>query len=643
MRNALKTNLNISFTALAIMFAMVALLFAPSSARADISVRAEVSQRLVTIGSSVGFSLNIQGTNERINQRDLQIPNPSFEGFEVDSASPTNFTQQKWINGEVTEIHRLTWRLTATQEGVAKIGAMEITYGSRKFKTPEIEVKVLRDQSQAAQGQSGSAEPGMSGILPAQTEYDNLTQQLKGRLFARMTISNPNPYIQEAVLVSCKIYIDPPIARQITNVEWNPPAWVDFFAQKLKQQERLDVKTETFNDKQYSVVTVMQFVLAPTRSGKIQIPLNMAEAAIHVRTSPQFEDQFFNDNFGSVFDRTAVAKLPIAPMTLDVNPLPEGRPASFQNAVGNFSFAASVDRHEMTQDDLLTLRLEVGGEGYLGSVIQPSLPPMSEWTSAGVQSKIDGADELKSFRGKKVFEILLRPEKTGILTIPPISYAFFEPTERKYIEKKSEPFMIRVDKGKEQRLLVSSSSPSTGSSERSPLFFGEQLAYIHTNHFDSMPDEAIYDKPLFLAFQTLPLALIGLALGVRARRKYVTSHLDALQYRSAGSRARRELREAQAALHTNDASVFHAKLAEALRTYLATKLRRSASGLTLEEIESACLERGADQAHTGAIRRILEVCDQARYLGTTAGDAESMRATLDESEKVLQYLDKHLA
>jgi hypothetical protein len=201
-----------------------------------------------------------------------------------------------------------------------------------------------------------------------------------------------------------------------------------------------------------------------------------------------------------------------------------------------------------------------------------------------------------------------------------------------------------VDKGSAQQLIVAGGAPTPASAapaEKGTRIFGERLAYIHTDYPGLRQSTAIYASRLFLPLQFLPLLLAGLALGVRWRQNYLERNQDRLQYRAAGSRARREFRETQEALRAGDSEAFHRRLGEALRAYLAVKLRRPAAGLTLEEIESALLEKKVPAGEAQIARQILERCDQARYL-PAAANAAGMQELLDRGSSLLQQLDKRL-
>ncbi|HBF33365.1 TPA: hypothetical protein DDW35_02250, partial [Candidatus Sumerlaeota bacterium] len=299
-------------------------------------------------------------------------------------------------------------------------------------------------------------------------------------------------------------------------------------------------------------------------------------------------------------------------------------------------------------DDLLTLVLEVGGQGYLGSISQPKLPKLDGWKDVGTQSKTEAAGKSKSFGGKKIFEVLLRPEKTGTLTIPQITYATYDTEQKKYVEQTAGPFQVQVAKGKGRPLLIAGSTatpaPATAakSEANAPQFFGEQLAYIHPD----LPTFAAAPTPLYRRDWYIPICLLSLAWVALAGlwrfwRNYTATHATDLKERSAGGKARKELREAGSALHAKKLDEFYLKLGEAVRGYLGVKLNRSASGLTLDEIARTLGERGVDAETATSTRDLLETCDQARYM-PGAQTEDSARELLNRAESLLKMLDKKI-
>lgn len=623
---------------LAVLAAVVVLVQARGRAD-DFEVTAEVTQTKVTLGSQIEYILRVSSRTRRPSRRQLELTkSPDFQGLRRTSSNPMTSSATNIVNGRMASTLELRWQLTVVREKDCRITAGEAVYAGKTYPLPAIDIQVVKSEADAMPEGFASGD-----ILPAQTRNANLTKQLRGRLFARMEISDKEPYIQESIEVVCKIYIDG-LEDEIRNVGWSPPAWGELFAEQV-QVRRLPLVPAEISGRQYKSVVVGRFRITPTREGTVEIPLSAAQCDVLVqrnRRGRSFEDRFFDRGFG--FQNSERVRMPIAATTIDVRPLPRrGRPPSFQNAVGNFNFSARPDRTRMTQDDLLTLTLTVGGKGFLGSIAEPALPDMPGWTVAGRQSKTVPSGSSKSNDGRKVFEILLRPELSGTLRIPKIAYAFFDPDEERYIEQTAGPFMVKVAKGSARNLLVAEATNlRTAPDKRTPQFFGEQLAHIHTAPPPLRPTApGPRESALFWPLQGLPALGVLLSLGFRARRGHRERHGEAIRRRRAGSRARRELREAKVALRKKDGPAFHATMTQALRRYLATKLGRSAEGLTLEEIERACLERGVDAEKAKGLRDLIEACDQARYLPEGASPV-GLRETYREACELLEILDKSL-
>ncbi|NQU42458.1 BatD family protein, partial [bacterium] len=444
------------------------------------------------------------------------------------------------------------------------------------------------------------------------------------------------PWLMQPVVVECTLFLDQ-YENLIRGVDWEAPKWQAFFAEEAEVQRSF--RPVEIGGRRYQALTIKRFLLSPTGAGRIEIPASQAVCGIRVQRRSSFENRFFGPGFNSLLDDQIPIRLPIAARTIDVRPLPvEGRPASFQNAVGQFSFAASVDRKQMTTDDILTLCLEVAGEGFLGSLDDPEFPKWKDWREAGKQAETTPGSS--SFSGKKTFEILLRPEKSGALTIPEIRYAWFDPEQERYVEEMGGPFAVEVTPGKEHELIVVGPA-GQGRDAASPRFFGEQIAYIHPVLPSATSWTPLYERPWFWPLQTIPLLIILCGLAMRFWRLYIEDHQDERRWRSAGSRARKELREAGASLHRGHTEEFYSVLGQALRDYIAVKLDRSASGLTLEEIAQTCRNRDVPEEKTATFIRLLEECDQARYLSVKPDPARA-REALGEAARWLKELDRHL-
>ncbi|MFW6286824.1 MAG: BatD family protein, partial [Candidatus Sumerlaeota bacterium] len=549
--------------------------------------------------------------------------------------------KQMWNNGRMTMMLVLSWGLMAEVEGSAEItgGTLEFRGQSYKLQGHTVEVGLPAAASNPVTELNGRK------ILPPSTDSPQVDKQLAGRVFAALEVEKIDPYIQEAFTARCVLYVDSlELARQISNPEWITPEWEGFYAEELPAGE-LRLQPVTVDGKSYQRVTIGRVRLVPTRTGTIKIPMTVATVLLQVQSSRRsFEDRFFDFGFpglqGLGFDTMRV-RLPMVTGQVHVQRLPvEGRPPSFQNGVGQFAVAASVDREALTEDDFLTLRIDIGGEGFLGSIAAPELPEMKDWSLvADPEEKIQQADDVEA--GKKSFEYMLRPQAAGSLEIPQFAYAYFDPNEKRYVEEVVGPFHLQVEKGEERPLVVASSNGAAveNGTVDQPDASDAPIAYIHAETPASISAPLPFHRTgAFVAVMLVSPLVFLLGCAARWWRGYRLSHGDQFRSRSAGVRTRRELRKVKQIEKTQGSRAAAAMLAGAVRQYLADKYDRPAPGLTLEEVEDLVLSQGASGDGARRLREIVETCDQAEYLPEGA-EGVSMESLAAEARAILDDLD----
>lgn len=116
---------------------------------------------------------------------------------------------------------------------------------------------------------------------------------------------------------------------------------------------------------------------------------------------------------------------------VDVRPLPGGAPAEFENAVGRFEVSAALDRGHITQDQGLTLRLDVRGTGNLPLLRTPQLAePDFDVFAGAVDDSFAPAGEIAP--GRRRFQWTLSAKHAGRLVVTPPPVAWFDPEAGQY-------------------------------------------------------------------------------------------------------------------------------------------------------------------------------------------------------------------
>lgn len=128
---------------------------------------------------------------------------------------------------------------------------------------------------------------------------------------------------------------------------------------------------------------------------------------------------------------------PLEPFTLRVRPLPEaGRPADFSGAIGHFRLNGRLSQHIVQPGDIITLSLDLVGEGWLGDRAAMPVPPASPlFKSYPPKELLREAAHLKS-------EQVFIPQSTNATEIAAARFSFFNPATERYEESVAGPFRL---------------------------------------------------------------------------------------------------------------------------------------------------------------------------------------------------------
>ncbi len=127
----------------------------------------------------------------------------------------------------------------------------------------------------------------------------------------------------------------------------------------------------------------------------------------------------------------------LEPFTLRVRPLPEaGRPADFSGAIGHFSLNGRLSQHIVQPGDIITLSLDLIGEGWLGDqAVMPAPPASPLFKSYPPKELLREATHLKN-------EQVFIPQSTNATEIAAVRFSFFNPATERYEESVAGPFRL---------------------------------------------------------------------------------------------------------------------------------------------------------------------------------------------------------
>jgi hypothetical protein len=196
-------------------------------------------------------------------------------------------------------------------------------------------------------------------------------------------------------------------------------------------------------------------------------------------------------------------------LSFTIKPLPEnGRPASFQGAVGSFELEVTAKPLQLRAGDPLSIDIHVRGNGNFDSLNPPHLPETDGWRVYPV-TKVenpDGTDSQTITYGQVVIPLRKQP------SVPSLELAFFDPVKEEYVTLRSPAIPLNI-------IPDPAADPSSGGAVLNQIGFqGEELndiLFIHTSTPSWRPlASSLLTQPSFWAWQLIPFsALAGLAGG----------------------------------------------------------------------------------------------------------------------------------
>jgi len=126
----------------------------------------------------------------------------------------------------------------------------------------------------------------------------------------------------------------------------------------------------------------------------------------------------------------------VEPLRMQVRPLPhERQPEDFSGAVGQFSFDVDVAPTRVAPDDLVTLTMRIQGEGYLEHLVSPQVRPTALFKAYGSRALPGGSKTAR-------FEQVVIPQSTNAVSIPALTFSYFDPESERYETLSRGPFRL---------------------------------------------------------------------------------------------------------------------------------------------------------------------------------------------------------
>ena len=565
----------------------------------DVSFKA-VAPEAVVMGEQfrLVYSVNVEG-------REMRVPDLSEFDVLMGPSTSTNSSIQ-FVNGKSSSVYSLsyTYIMMPKKEGTFNLAPATIKVGNATYNSNSLVIKVLPPDQTPAPATTQQGNANNSGTSSAINNED---------LFCQMTVSTRSVYEQEGFLVTFKLFTV--VDAQLKEIKF--PEFEDFFKRDIDLNPQWI--RENYNGRNYNTAIVKQAILYPQRSGKITIGSAKIEMIVRQRTQNRVRSIF--DDFFDTYQEVQ-KDFSTSPVTIDVKPLPGGKPSSFNGAVGNYTMKSSISSTNVKANEAVTVTVSFAGSGNIRLLKNPVVVFPNDFETYDPKPDENIKTTAQGTSGTKTFEFMAIPRYAGDFEIPAIQFSYFDPKDGTYKTLSSEPYKLHVERG----VGGEGAAPpivSNFSNQESLKYLGQDIRYIK---MIVKPRFVLNHEIFFGSFTYILVYLIITILFITffiIYRKQVkeNANIALVRTRKANKTAVRRLKTAEKLLQEHKKEEFYEEVLRALWGYLSDKLSIPQAHLTKENVETELSKYGVGEGLSNEFIEILNTCEFARYAPVQSSEA----------------------
>ncbi|GHS94829.1 hypothetical protein FACS1894207_3660 [Bacteroidia bacterium] len=593
----------------------------------DVSFRAS-SEKTVVVGQQFRLNYTVS-TSGQEKPKNLQVGD--IKNFDV-LYEPVVFqegTSAEFINGKLTSSSTVVYVcvVMAKSEGTFTIPPATVVIGNSTYKSNELSIRVLPADQTATASQNNNASQ-------AEQQRAGNTSASNKDAFVVMNVSRNSVYENEGFLVTFKLYSLVDITN-IENVKF--PEFEEFYSQEIELNQNPHMDLEPYNGRNYRTAIIKQTVLYPQRSGKITIGSGKFDVVARVR-SQQRVRSFFED-FLDTYSYVKMA-LTSAPVTIDVKPLPAGKPASFSGAVGEYTMNPSISSKNVKTNDAVTLKLNISGSGNLKLIKNPEIVFPNDFEvydpTVDVKTKVTQS----GVNGTKSIEYNAIPRYAGDFTIPKVEFSYFDLKSGTYKTLSTEEYQLHVEQGEAGS---DNAAPIINATNKENIrFLGQDIRYIKTDNYHFRKGSFLFGTFNYYLFYIIPALLFIVLFIIYRKQAAENANIALVRTKKANKVASKRLKTVAKYLNENKKEAFYDETLKAVWGYLSDKLNIPVSALTKDNVEANLTQYGVDESLINDFRNILDTAEFARFAPSQGSGAmdELYHSTVKAIDKMESTIKK---
>tara|TARA_B100001248_G_scaffold105250_1_gene78440 strand:- start:4289 stop:5953 length:1665 start_codon:yes stop_codon:yes gene_type:complete len=418
------------------------------------SATASVDKNRCTIDDIISFKIEFENADSFSN---IDISS-LIKDFTVISG-PSQQTSMQWINGKVTNSRIMSWSLSPKREGRLVIPRLNVQISGKNSVTDKIVVFVGKSQKK-------------------ESDLD---------VFISAEINKESVYIGEQITLTYSIY-----RRVECSIEpFEIPKFPGFWSEELFRPNQIKFKNIAINGVQYQKGILYKVALFPISGKELEIEPLSLKIQIQKKKKRRGRDPFFDPFFDSFFTETETKILRSKKREIFIKDYPKSRPIGFTGAVGDFKISTAIDTDSINVNEAITFSVIIEGTGNMGLFTIPKMSFADDIDQFPPKENFEKNVFRDELSGKMIWEYILVPRVSGKLSIPPISFTFFNPKIEKWQKLSSKPTSVLIKNTNDNYLT------SNGLTKREIEVLGKDIKYIYNGdpflkHTNSTPYNYIF-------------------------------------------------------------------------------------------------------------------------------------------------------
>ncbi len=546
-----------------------------------------------------GQQFQLEYTLYNASGKDLKLP--EFTGCKILFQGKSSGTSVSIVNGNVsrqsTETHVITLR--AEKEGSYTFAPASISADDRTYSTNTWKLTILPPDKNS----SSSSGRGSSQQLGGEETGDT-------RLFIRTILSKTKVYEQEAILATIKLYTR---ATGVQAENYSFPSFEGFVVQDIERPQNTSFELENYQGENFKTAILKQCLLFPQHTGKITI--NPGKFDFQVETY-----QLVNGPFGYMRVPQGVSRsVSSNSATVEVMPLPAGKPASFMGGVGNFTLNSSISSTHVKANEAITVKLVFKGTGNLKYLKNPELDLPSDFETYDPKVDISVNASAAGVSGTRTVEYTTIPRFAGTFKIPPVEFTYFDSKAQQYKTLKTEEYEITVDRGEGGN---DGKVVSNFSNKEDLRLLNQDIHYIKLNKMNLVQTPKIYIEGWgYWLWYIIPTLAFAIFLFINRKQAKANADVALMRTKKANKVASKRLKIAGKYLKNHDRVHFYDEVLKAVWGYLSDKLSLPLSELTKDNVAVELAKYGTGEELISEFNDILSRCEFAQYAPSQSDEA----------------------